>query len=1168
MSIFKQTFPDFVQEELKSRQERLGDPINRNALVNYQTSRNAWARMTSGVNVVVNGTPDDGALAKKYVLLGGTLKKTNITVSTSDGNTENTFSQKSGVGSSFDNNAYSNTGANGQKYLRGIRPMPGITNISTSTKAAYGSLIEVVVSFQCWDIRQLEDLELLYMRPGYTILIEWGWAYGGQTPVFYDILNKKDVDFQKVNKDLFDLSKESKGNYEAVLGYVKNYNWKARPDGGYDCTTSIISFGEVLESIKVNYAPYNIDIYTQKEYGLLKMGKYQIVEGNLTDKKIYTKDKVKADILQDQYSKGIIYGLFYEMRVLINQMPDIKDLLKDSANVSKDQYQNIYPTLFITSPDGINRTYSVFKKEWNYVQSSPEKIPESEKDFGNNSHYITLDSLCKLINNYVLIRNTKVTGSLLTEISVQDREYAGYSGPLTCLSHPLQVSTDPTKCLINAEKWFKKDITSQQVTDFNAIKSYPPELPINPNLRIFISNPTTENLLTIISVIGKGNINNNITLSQVFSEVRRQIENAIVDPINKNDNGSIIYNISSDGTKNGSNWGNISGENVVKDGRGISILGMINKSGNTVYEEMVDILKNDAELSRENLSTGTQRQSKYPISIRNYILNEVNKNQIQKIINEQLDYQLFKSNHARFLANQLTNKTITDASTSANKALQGLNFLRDYFVDKNYRLGYLSGIYVNLSYLMEVASNPNIESRDTSNKNTVSLINFFKEILRTIQQSLGNINNFDLHIDKDGIGRIIDINFTDDNNLSKNKDKIFQIEIHNLKSSIRNYQLESKIFPEQGTIVAISAQAEIPGRLGYNNSTLVEYNRGIQDRLIPKKESASDILASSNDLSPMLIKSFNQIQKYFNFLNTIQSNTGTSNTINTQYAPGQYNNALRDLIGLFNGVSKSNPNQFKAIIPVMLSFDMDGIGGIIIGNIFKINNNVLPSGYKNNNLGFLVKSFNHRIENSDWITTLEAYPVILEDEIDTNNYWNSAFNEVISSLNRIEESDIDLNNIQNVSPNASVASAIVPILNNKTNIPKGVKALIEAHAQIEGYYSNTRAFRNNNPGNLVYNSKYDKFGATQESQGRFAVFPTLEQGLDAKFDYIDRVNKKQHTRYPKGPNTTLLEYISTYAPKSDGNDPINYTTKIIGYFQKKGIVITPLTTIGQIFNIT
>ena len=46
--------------------------------------------------------------------------------------------------------------------------------------------------------------------------------------------------------------------------------------------------------------------------------------------------------------------------------------------------------------------------------------------------------------------------------------------------------------------------------------------------------------------------------------------------------------------------------------------------------------------------------------------------------------------------------------------------------------------------------------------------------------------------------------------------------------------------------------------------------------------------------------------------------------------------------------------------------------------VFKINDNILPAGYKGTfgvgrQLGFLVKGFNQKVENNDWVTTIEAY---------------------------------------------------------------------------------------------------------------------------------------------------------------------------------------------------
>jgi hypothetical protein len=155
MSIFKESFKPNIQAQLKKRQEAINDRTPQN--LTYYNSRNSWIRMSSAVDVYKSTAPQnptieqlkdaanyDNSLSKKYILQGGTLNE-NGTL-------------KSGVGSGFEN-AYSRQSAEGNDYRLGIRPMPGITNIDVKSKGAYGSLREVVVNFQCWDIKQLEDLE-------------------------------------------------------------------------------------------------------------------------------------------------------------------------------------------------------------------------------------------------------------------------------------------------------------------------------------------------------------------------------------------------------------------------------------------------------------------------------------------------------------------------------------------------------------------------------------------------------------------------------------------------------------------------------------------------------------------------------------------------------------------------------------------------------------------------------------------------------------------------------------------------------------------------------------------------------------------------------------------------------------------------------------------------
>jgi len=54
---------------------------------------------------------------------------------------------------------------------------------------------------------------------------------------------------------------EYNGNYDALLGKVSNFNWSFNTDGSYDIELTIISLGDVIESLKSNLS---VDSKTQK----------------------------------------------------------------------------------------------------------------------------------------------------------------------------------------------------------------------------------------------------------------------------------------------------------------------------------------------------------------------------------------------------------------------------------------------------------------------------------------------------------------------------------------------------------------------------------------------------------------------------------------------------------------------------------------------------------------------------------------------------------------------------------------------------------------------------------------------------------------------------------------------------------------------------------------
>jgi len=143
--------------------------------------------------------------------------------------------------------------------------MPGITGVNIVSKNQFGTLRQATVDFKCWSVEQLTELEKLFLRPGFSILLEWG------NSVYVD--NKGDIQssiitlsdrknyFQggytkeKVLEEIIQLKKSSSNNYDGMFGYIKNFQWSYNNEGGYHCRCDIISFGELIESVKIIVTP-------------------------------------------------------------------------------------------------------------------------------------------------------------------------------------------------------------------------------------------------------------------------------------------------------------------------------------------------------------------------------------------------------------------------------------------------------------------------------------------------------------------------------------------------------------------------------------------------------------------------------------------------------------------------------------------------------------------------------------------------------------------------------------------------------------------------------------------------------------------------------------------------------------------------------------------------
>ena len=87
----------------------------------------------------------------------------------------------------------------------------------------------------------------------------------------------------------------------------------------------------------------------------------------------------------------------------------------------------------------------------------------------------------------------------------------------------------------------------------------------------------------------------------------------------------------------------------------------------------------------------------------------------------------------------------------------------------------------------------------------------------------------------------------------------------------------------------------------------------------------------------------------------------------------------------------------------------------------------------------------------------------------------------------------------------------------------------------EGYFKGSRSFRNCNPGNFKFSpiGYASKYGDVKKDKDNFAIFPTYELG----WLYLTTWVKQRCKKYP---NQTIFQFVSAYAPSSDGNSPHEY----------------------------
>jgi len=323
MAIVGDEIYDYVIQQINQRQNAHGSGQNGDERtleeLTYLNSKTSWIKFASGVSVSSSKLEDLGfapgsaeasrlvgnGLAQNYVLYNGISTLTDV--GDEDSYRLLPFSEN-GYEASLD---------------YGIIPTPGIIDLSIKALNR-GSLKKATIKLKVQDRSQLSIIDTLYMRLGYTVLLEWGNSVfldenGNLDTVKETIVERKDLFFNQngittpypiILNAIEEYRYKYCGNYDGMLGKISNFSWTFNNDGSYDVDLTIISWGDVVESLKSNVTANEKTI--------------SFVENTPIDAQAGT-------IVNTRRKDNVIFSLLHAMKIVASNGGKGKDITIDNS---------------------------------------------------------------------------------------------------------------------------------------------------------------------------------------------------------------------------------------------------------------------------------------------------------------------------------------------------------------------------------------------------------------------------------------------------------------------------------------------------------------------------------------------------------------------------------------------------------------------------------------------------------------------------------------------------------------------------------------------------------------------------------------------------------------------------------------------------------------------
>lgn len=268
----------------------------------------------------------------------------------------------------------------------------------------------------------------------------------------------------------------------------------------------------------------------------------------------------------------------------------------------------------------------------------------------------------------------------------------------------------------------------------------------------------------------------------------------------------------------------------------------------------------------------------------------------------------------------------------------------------------------------------------STDRTSINIYDFVREILDYLNKDLGLINDFDLHLEDGTTYYIVDRKLSP----SLRDLSLTKLDLVGLGSFVKNINLNSSLNQQLATYAVIGAAAS-KSDIPIEANAMEQWNENLKDRIVVNRNAAEQESSIDKDFTNKVIALYG----YLAYLNRELEGL-------PKVSQGSLESSHKAVMSAFVEAEtlrlKSNPS---GILPIELSFQVKGLSGLKIGQAFSLEKGILPASY-DNRVGFIITKISDTVENNEWSSDISTVMTVTAPSKEKKRYSARSLNDLIN----------------------------------------------------------------------------------------------------------------------------------------------------------------------------